>query len=158
MTQVAALSPDGLVTVLSRLNAARRADDGRIGSASDKSVLEDVVECLFAASTRFAAYGSLAPGELNHDVVAGLEGEWSEGFVHGRLDAAGWGAWLGFPGMVWDPDAPGVEVRVLTSQDLPDHWSRLDDFEGPAYRRILVPVYGPVGLACVAGIYELRER
>ncbi len=64
------LSPDGLVAVLSQLNALRRADDGRIGNVSDETVLEDVVESLFAASTRFAAYGSLAPGEANHDVVA----------------------------------------------------------------------------------------
>lgn len=45
------------------------------------------------------------------------------------------------------PDGPAVEVQVLESADLPAHWSRLDDFEGPAYARVRTTVRtadGPV--------------
>ena len=48
----------------------------------------------------------------------------------------GWGASLGHPAMVLDPAGPSIDVQVLESPDLPAHWSRLDDFEGPGYERV----------------------
>ncbi len=92
------------------------------------------------AEQRLAVYGSLAPGEMNHEQVAGLGGTWTPGAVHGELHSEGWGATYGFPGMRWHPDADAVPVQVLESRRLPEHWARLDRFEGPGYRRTLVPV------------------
>ena len=89
---------------------------------------------------RLAIYGSLAPGRPNHHHVSGLRGRWTAGEVRGRLVEAGWGALLGFPALVLDPAGPGVAVQVLESDDLPAHWSRLDDFEGPGYARVLTTV------------------
>jgi gamma-glutamylcyclotransferase (GGCT)/AIG2-like uncharacterized protein YtfP len=89
---------------------------------------------------RLVTYGSLAPGRPNHHHVAGLRGRWFPGTVRGRLVEEGWGAALGFPAMVLDRGGPGVEVQVLESADLPAHWSRLDEFEGPGYERVLVMV------------------
>jgi gamma-glutamylcyclotransferase (GGCT)/AIG2-like uncharacterized protein YtfP len=89
---------------------------------------------------RLATYGSLAPGRPNHSHVAGLRGRWFPGQVHGRLVDAGWGAPLGYPALVLDPGGPAVDVQVLESGDLPAHWSRLDDFEGPGYERVLTTV------------------
>ena len=63
------------------------------------------------------------------------------GHVHGRLVQAGWGAHLGFPALVLDPDGERVAVQVFTSPDLPAHWDRLDAFEGAAYRRSVVTVH-----------------
>jgi len=93
-----------------------------------------------AADTRLAVYGTLAPGEVNHAVVADLRGTWSRGVVRGRLHPTGWGMTYGFPALRWDPDGPDVPVHLLTSADLPAAWARLDRFEGDAYRRIVVPV------------------
>jgi hypothetical protein len=31
-----------------------------------------------------------------------------------------------------------IEVYIFESLDLPDHWSRLDEFEGLGYRRVVV--------------------
>jgi gamma-glutamylcyclotransferase (GGCT)/AIG2-like uncharacterized protein YtfP len=90
--------------------------------------------------TRLAVYGTLAPGEINHAVVAGLRGTWTRGVVHGALHPVGWGMTHGFPALRWHPDQPAVEVQLLTSADLPGAWPRLDHFEGEAYRRIIVPV------------------
>lgn len=90
--------------------------------------------------TRLAVYGSLAPGRPNHHQLSDLQGEWRAGSVRGRLVAEGWGAQLGFPGLVLDPEGDEIEVQVLASPDLPHHWARLDAFEGDGYRRVTARV------------------
>jgi gamma-glutamylcyclotransferase (GGCT)/AIG2-like uncharacterized protein YtfP len=92
------------------------------------------------AETRLAVYGTLAPGKPNHHQLAGLVGRWRSGIVRGRLVEAGWGAALGFPGLILDEQGEAVEVQVFESSDLPAHWPRLDAFEGAGYRRVSVPV------------------
>ena len=93
-----------------------------------------------AADTRLATYGTLAPGQVNHHQLAGLNGRWRQGTVRGRLDAAGWAAPLGYSGLVLDSTGPLVDVQLFESLDLPDHWSRLDEFEGTEYRRVVTQV------------------
>jgi gamma-glutamylcyclotransferase (GGCT)/AIG2-like uncharacterized protein YtfP len=72
--------------------------------------------------------------------ASGAEGQWQQGTVRGRLVDAGWGAALGYPGMVLDPLGPVVEVYLFESAELPDHWPRLDEFEGTGYRRVITQV------------------
>ena len=109
-----------------------------------------------AAGRRPAVYGSLAPGRPNHHQLAALGGVWREGHVRGRLVEAGWGAALGYPALVLDPDGVDVPVHVLESDALPDHWARLDEHEGSDYRRVVVTVRTPEG-ELDALIYELAE-
>lgn len=90
--------------------------------------------------TRFAVYGTLAPGRSNHYQIAGLRGTWRTGTVRGRLLAQGWGAALGYPGLVLDPQGERVAVHLLASADLPAHWARLDAFEGEGYRRVVAVI------------------
>jgi gamma-glutamylcyclotransferase (GGCT)/AIG2-like uncharacterized protein YtfP len=92
------------------------------------------------AECRLVAYGTLAPGRPNHHQLDGLKGRWLKGTVHGELVQQGWGAALGFPALVLDPDGPAVNVQIFESSDLPSHWPRLDHFEGPGYKRVAVPV------------------
>jgi gamma-glutamylcyclotransferase (GGCT)/AIG2-like uncharacterized protein YtfP len=92
------------------------------------------------ADTRFAIYGMLAPGRVNEHQLSGLKGRWRQGAVRGRLADAGWGADLGYPALVLDPLGPAVEVWLFESSDLPDHWARLDEFEGTGYRRVVAQV------------------
>ena len=94
---------------------------------------------------RLATYGSLAPGHVNHRHVAELRGRWFPGQVRGRLVASGWGAALGYLALVLDAEGSGIDVQVLESDDLPAHWSRLDDFEGPGYERVLTTVRTATG-------------
>jgi gamma-glutamylcyclotransferase (GGCT)/AIG2-like uncharacterized protein YtfP len=110
-----------------------------------------------AASHRLATYGTLAPGRPNHHQLDGLEGRWLEGKVYGRLVAAGWGAGLGYPALVLDADGPAVDVLVLESADLPAHWTRLDEFEGPGYERVVTTASTPDG-DLATSIYVLREQ
>ena len=62
------------------------------------------------------------------------------GTVKGKLFASGWGAALGFPGLILDPPGPSVDVDLFESADLPEHWARLDEFEGSGYRRVVCTV------------------
>ena len=107
------------------------------------------------ARYRLAAYGSLAPGRPNHQQLAGLAGHWSKGQVYGTLIDRGWGAGLGYPALLLDPGGSAIPVQVFESMDLPDHWPRLDDFEGPGYQRVVTTVQTPAG-EVAASIYVLR--
>lgn len=103
-----------------------------------------------------ATYGTLAPGKLNHHQLQGLAGTWRSGFVRGKLMACGWGADLGFPGLVFDLQGQDVPVEVFFSDDLPHHWQRLDAFEGPGYRRVIADIRCGTD-TLKASIYVLAE-
>ncbi|MCH8613256.1 gamma-glutamylcyclotransferase family protein [Arsenicicoccus dermatophilus] len=103
---------------------------------------------------RLAVYGTLRPGRSNHHEVAAIPGSWTQGVVHGHLLPEGWGAALGYPAIELDEDAPAVPVHLLTSDALPRHWARLDEFEGPGYRRVACTVRTEAG-PVQAQIYEL---
>ncbi|HET7048055.1 MAG TPA: gamma-glutamylcyclotransferase [Solirubrobacteraceae bacterium] len=105
---------------------------------------------------RLATYGSLAPGRPNHGQLSGLSGRWLVGYVRGSLVQAGWGASLGYPGLMLDPGEPPIEVHVFESRELLDHWDRLDAFEGSGYRRVAVDVSTDEGVLS-ASIYVLAE-
>lgn len=106
------------------------------------------------AETRLAVYGTLAPGRSNHHQLAGLRGDWRPGVVRGQRFDEGWGAAQGYPGLVLDPDGAEVAVQIFSSDDLPDHWARLDDFEGEGYRRVVARVSTADG-ELDACIYEI---
>lgn len=105
---------------------------------------------------RLATYGTLGPGRANHHEVAGIPGRWLRGTVLGHLVSDGWGAALGFPGIVLSDDGEPVTVDVLESSVLADHWARLDAFEGPGYRRVLTSVDSAEG-RLEAFIYVLED-
>lgn len=100
-----------------------------------------------------AAYGTLAPGESNHNAVGWVRGSWVAGTVLGYTFQIGWGPAEGYPGFIADPEGHRVPVQVLISEQLPDHWDRLDDFEGPGYERTVVDVALADGGTIAANIY-----
>lgn len=107
---------------------------------------------------RLAVYGSLAPGRTNARVLEPLEGRWlSGGHVRGRLHREGWGAAHGFPGLEPDPEGEAVPVEVFVSRELPSHRERLDAFEGPDYRRTVLPVGGLPGGPLPCQIYVIAR-
>lgn len=73
--------------------------------------------------------------------------------MRGEFAETGWGTTFGFPALLLDPAGPFVDVYVFESLELPDHWARLDEFEGPEYRRVITDVLvGEAELA--ANIYQ----
>ena len=107
------------------------------------------------ADHRLIAYGTLAPGCPNHHQLAALEGRWMRGTVKGELVNAGWADELGYPVMVLKPEGQTLDVQVFESEDLPDHWERLDEFEGPGYQRVITEVETDSGQVH-ASIYVLN--
>ncbi|MDH6422801.1 gamma-glutamylcyclotransferase [Aurantimicrobium minutum] len=105
---------------------------------------------------RLATYGTLGPGKPNHHHVSMIEGTWSIGFVRGFLHEEGWGAAQGFPGIILDSAGPEVAVDLLESEELAEHFDRLDSFEGPGYQRVLTEVKTSTEVL-QAFIYELVQ-
>ncbi len=112
------LTNEGLEEVLSRINTLRHSSS-KEDWMNYYSVAEEIVETLFKASNHLAIYGSLAPGKINHHVIKGIKGQWSEGYVRGKLYEDGWGSNLGFPGIIWNPDGSEVNVHLFVSKHLP---------------------------------------
>ncbi len=140
-------------------NAARQQSD----AARDA---ERWLDDHFGTGRTLAVYGTLAPGQPNHHVLAPLGGEWTDGLIEGDLIPLGWGAALGYPGFRPRAGGDAVAVKVLTAPSLATAWPDLDRFEGPGYRRILVPIFGTeldpeqVGerrLRTVANLYSANE-
>lgn len=140
---------------LAALNPVRTDPDLR---EEVRARLERALDALFGVSHHLVVYGSLAPGEENHGRLGGLRGRWTRGWVTGDLSETGWGAALGYPALRWRPDGPRVPAHLLRSPDLPGRWEGLDAFEGPAYRRILVPFFTGEGMEAVGNLYEAVSR
>jgi gamma-glutamylcyclotransferase (GGCT)/AIG2-like uncharacterized protein YtfP len=142
---------DDLDTLL-EVNALRAA-----GPSPRLQRLEAGIAARFSADCRLVVYGSLAPGRSNHGQLQDLPGQWYSGCsVRGELADRGWSAGLGFPTLRWSPLGPAVIVDMFVSEELPPHWARLDEFEGPDYQRIVVPVFGGAGIVAVANLYASR--
>ena len=135
--------------VLMEVNQVRREARGTGAEAP----VERLLEILFGASCRFAAYGTLQPGRQNHHWLDGVHGTWQPGFVHGHVRVID-----GYPVLRLDPDGDRVPVGLLTSEQLPAHWPKLDELEGANYRRSLVAVHGEAGPLAVATIYDGAPR
>lgn len=114
--------------------------------------MEKPVDTILAPH-RLAIYGTLAPGAVNESQLSELSGEWISGKVSGHQIEISSGLARGCPGLTLDPDASKIDVFVFQSKDLPNHWERLDQFEGPQYRRVLTRVETVDGFV-TAYIYE----
>jgi gamma-glutamylcyclotransferase (GGCT)/AIG2-like uncharacterized protein YtfP len=138
-------------------NAARWQSDvsGRAAEPGDVDA-ERRLDALFRTSHTLAVYGTLAPGQPNHHVVAPLGGEWTDGLIEGDLVPVGWGATLGYPAFRPRVGGAAVAVQVLIAPMLTTAWPTLDHFEGPEYRRVLVPAFRP-GLADERRLYTVAN-
>jgi Gamma-glutamyl cyclotransferase, AIG2-like len=101
-------------------------------------------------ATRLIVYGSLAPGEVNAFMLAGLPGEWRPCCIRGHL-----GAYLGFKSFRYDPRGLEHPAWLLVSAALPRIIPELDDFEGEAYERRIIPARVD-GRWVMAQVYEGR--
>ncbi|HVR97564.1 MAG TPA: gamma-glutamylcyclotransferase family protein [Thermoanaerobaculia bacterium] len=105
---------------------------------------------------RLFVYGTLAPGRSNEHVLADVPGEWEPATVTGTLLPEGWGASVGYPGIVLDEHGGEIQGLLFSSESLEEYWARLDAFEGEGYERVLTTVKLEDGTAVDAYIYRLR--
>ena len=101
-------------------------------------------------------YGTLAPGRPNAHVLEAIGGTWTGASLRGHLHQDGWGAELGYPGLMLDETAPSVHGHLFSSASLPRHWDDLDAFEGDQYERVRAPVTTSTGDTVEAFVYVLR--
>lgn len=106
-------------------------------------------------SDHLFVYGSLAPGQPNEHVLTRLGGSFQPASVRGHLRAQGWGAGLGFPGIVPDGAAGEVAGFVFTFAGQLEQWAELDAFEGAEYRRVPVTARLASGQDVTAWVYAL---
>jgi gamma-glutamylcyclotransferase (GGCT)/AIG2-like uncharacterized protein YtfP len=85
-------------------------------------------------------------------------GRWEPATVTGTLHAEGWGAAQGYPGIVLDDDGDIVPGLVFSSDELANHWARLDAFEGDGYERVIAKARLADGRVVEAFIYRLSGR
>jgi gamma-glutamylcyclotransferase (GGCT)/AIG2-like uncharacterized protein YtfP len=101
---------------------------------------------------RLIVYGTLVPGGQYHHLLADIEATWERCAIRGRL-----GSYRGYPSFKWNPGGETHPAWLVTSPELPQKFRELDDFEGQAYTRRLIPV--EVGSRLViAYIYEGRVK
>ena len=104
---------------------------------------------------RLFVYGTLAPGRPNEHVLADVPGQWQPATVTGTLLQEGWGAAVGYPGIVLDERGGKVQGLLFSSERLAEHWARLDEFEGEGYERVPTTVELENGMTVDAYIYRL---
>jgi gamma-glutamylcyclotransferase (GGCT)/AIG2-like uncharacterized protein YtfP len=108
---------------------------------------------------RLFVYGTLAPGRPNEHVLADVPGTWEPATVRGKLVDDGWGAELGYPGIVQSQAGEFdeiVEGFVFSSLELHAQWCRLDEFEGDDYARVPILATLQDGLVVEAQTYTLK--
>ena len=105
---------------------------------------------------RLFVYGSLQPGGPNEHVLTAIGGEWESAVIKGNLVERGWGASMGYPGLVVDESANDVHGHVFSSSNLNSRWAYLDEFEGEEYERIVACVTLLSGKQVQAHVYVLR--
>ncbi|MBX2862168.1 MAG: gamma-glutamylcyclotransferase [Leptolyngbyaceae cyanobacterium MAG.088] len=105
---------------------------------------------------RLFVYGTLQPGGPNEHVLTTIGGEWEPAVIKGNLIEAGWGAGMGYPGLVLDESGNDIHGYVFISSNLSDRWDALDEFEGKEYNRVVTSVTFLDGKKVQAHVYVLR--
>lgn len=108
---------------------------------------------------RLFVYGTLAPNRVNHHIMTPIaNGNWTPATIRGKLMAdGGWGSALGFPAVVPRADGEVVQGFVFSSDDLVNHWQRLDEFEGEGYQRVEVMAMLESGEQVTAFVYAFNS-
>ena len=57
-------------------------------------------------------YGTLGPGRPNEHLLTDIGGTWTDATVRGSLQQKGWGAEMGYPGIVIDNDGENIDAYV----------------------------------------------
>ncbi|MCG8617790.1 MAG: gamma-glutamylcyclotransferase [Desulfobacterales bacterium] len=109
-----------------------------------------MLQCLFV-------YGTLGPGRPNEHVLTDIGGTWEDAVVKGHLKEEGWGAGMGYPGIILDGQGEEVHGFLFCSDNLDRHWDALDAFEGEEYKRVQVTAVTKDKRAVDAHVYVLAN-
>ena len=105
---------------------------------------------------RLFSYGTLQPGGPKEHILTAIGGEWEPAVIKGNLVEAGWGASMGYPGLIINENGSAVHGHVFASSNLSAKWAYLDEFEGEEYERVVASVTLMSGEQVQAHVYVLR--
>ena len=111
--------------------------------------------------TTLIIYGSLGPGESNYHIISHINGIWCKAFINGKIIDNGWENRTGYPVFqrVPESEATTVEVLAFVSEELDDHWTLIDEFEGTElYKRTTISCELEGGQIVDAFIYESTKK
>jgi gamma-glutamylcyclotransferase (GGCT)/AIG2-like uncharacterized protein YtfP len=131
---------------------AKRKRDEQVSAIIVPILFLLVDEILLRPSHKLIAYGTLAPGQANHRILADISGRWEVCEVRGEVTLS-----KGLPGLTWSPYGSQVTAQLLISPQLPSKWRGLDSFEGEGYRRRLIPYQTPTDAGVAYGYLRPGE-
>ena len=102
-------------------------------------------------------YGTLIPGEVNAHLLAPLKGSYVKASIKGSIHIVQSKLHNGLRGLFYEPlNENHVNGYLFESDDLPNFWHELDEFEGDEFPRIEVNVTLEDGaqVDCYAYIYS----
>ena len=108
-------------------------------------------------TNRLFVYGTLMPGRPNEHILTAIGGEFIPAHLRGTLYEKGWGADMGYPGLIIDQKGDKVNGYIFSSTNLKYRWKDLDEFEGNAYLRVLTDVTMEDGSTVKAYVYTIRS-
>lgn len=84
-------------------------------------------------SNKLVVYGTLAPGQPNAEILTDIIGTWKNCIVRGKITES-----YGLKMLHWNPIGENIETKIFQSNNLPNNWLSLNQFEGSQYVRRLV--------------------
>ncbi len=102
-------------------------------------------------------YGTLGPGRPNEHILKKIGGSFEEASIIGFLHDEGWGAKMGYPGLTIDAKGEKITGFLFVSNNLNEHWSELDNFEGEAYERMQTTVKLKNNTTVEAFVYAIKN-
>ncbi len=109
-------------------------------------------------NNKLFVYGTLAPGRPNEHILNKIGGSFEAASIIGILHNKGWGADMGSPGLTIDSEGAKIIGFLFTSDNLIKHWSKLDDFEGDGYERVLTTVKLKNNTSVEAFVYAIKNN
>ena len=106
---------------------------------------------------RLFIYGTLGPDGPNKHVLQKIDGQWSKASIRGTLVKEGWGADMGYPGLILSDEGAEVTGDLFSSENLYLNWEFLDEFEGDGYQRVQAEVTLSTGENVTAYVYVLSR-
>lgn len=110
-----------------------------------------MVDCLFV-------YGTLMPNCPHGNVLEDVVGKFVPATVTGNLKDEGWSASMGYPGIILDEKGDTIHGFLFYSNNLINHWDKLDEFEGEEFTRVAVTVERYDEFEVDTFVYVLKEH
>ena len=108
-------------------------------------------DCLFV-------YGTLMPNCPHGNVLEEVVGKFIPATVNGFLKDEGWSASMGYPGIKLNDQGDTVHGFLFYSNNLINHWERIDEFEGEEFVRVPVVVERYDEFEVDTYVYVLKEH